>query len=337
MVSKKEIETINLILKNAKINLILANNNLSYAYNFEVSSSSKINQIINRIKNLEDKVALNIKWIDDVYYENQKVEEENGLLINRLVGNVESINNMVTNDTRKSSSAEIKDIIKTENEDSKVEMVSNSKSNIHEDSRGIFEAATTVLSLLISLLSEKSSLNNKSDNKSNTNNNSSSVANTGSTSSTGTSSSSNKWLELWKQRLNKALKDCSKIVNSFTSNVKKYIKHAATLAEARKLGYCKNKDGTYTDLNGKKIKVVGKIPEGLVYKNGKFYTLIAGEDVEVKQFNGKWKYADYKTVTKEKKYNTDLDIIEIMQFAPGEKSGEYIDIAGNKRYRIIRW
>lgn len=82
---------IDLLLKNAKINLILANNNLSYIYNNNIDIFYRINNIVNTIKRLEDSIELNIKWIDDESENIASVEKANEIILEKLISSIENV------------------------------------------------------------------------------------------------------------------------------------------------------------------------------------------------------------------------------------------------------
>ena len=94
MVGEKSFEKIKVILKNAKINLILANNNLSLSYNLQdINCCNGVIRTMNQIKVIEDKLEIDISHIENLYDDYLQAEKINEVLITSLTGKIESVIN----------------------------------------------------------------------------------------------------------------------------------------------------------------------------------------------------------------------------------------------------
>ena len=260
----KKFENIKLILKNAKINLILVSNNLSLfnSINKEYGSTNvnlgaKINKVINKVECLDSGINSDIDWIDKTLIEYDNVERENENIINDLSIRVDKLvilSNKNMND----------------NKDSNVLMGSKKKSKVDEDVGSLFGIVLGyALGVTVNTIANKYY-------KPAYDTTGASYA-TSYTSQTGNNSNNNPYAKFFK--------NITKIVNSFTSKVKKWVSCTKKGIEF--------KDGYAVDKKtGKVISICfeGELPDGIEVKDGVLVD-VTGAPVYQKE-DGNWYYVE---------------------------------------------
>lgn len=91
-VNKKKYENVNLILKNSKVNVLLAENNLNCLINNEYGFNNKVEKILETINNIEQLLESDIKWIENEYNYLEQIEIKNDMLMDKLISKTEQIN-----------------------------------------------------------------------------------------------------------------------------------------------------------------------------------------------------------------------------------------------------
>lgn len=89
---QKRIDEISLILKNSKINLLLASNNLNYFKNIQdFKVIEKMVSIIKKLDNIGYSIEQNFKWLEQTKLDYNEAEILNENLINKLLQDTEKI------------------------------------------------------------------------------------------------------------------------------------------------------------------------------------------------------------------------------------------------------
>lgn len=226
---EKNFEKIKLLLKNAKINLLLADNNLKYVKSSNLECNTKINNEMIKIRYLEDSVENYIIWITNENEEFNYVEMQNNALVQELINRTEKVSSKIEFEN-KTNDVNIENINLSINKTSNM----NSRSRIQSNKNvgGLILQAGLAFAT-----AAYTALTNKKSNNSNANYNYPTVhrhntrtyddyrRNYGTT--TSNQNSQNAWLK-------KLLNATTQIVENFSSKVTKYLektKNAKTLKE----------------------------------------------------------------------------------------------------------
>ena len=273
MVGEKSFEKIKVILKNAKINLILANNNLSLSYNLQdINCCNGVIRTMNQIKVIEDKLEIDISHIENLYDDYLQAEKINEVLITSLTGKIESVINTSSIVVENNNTELIRSIsTNTKNEFMTINKKKNLKNVVGrvptaDGGKKVTNNPFAQIWNRIVETSKKPVTTSKSP-----------TSKTGNTTNKSSTTSGwgmfNKWI--------------SNTVSSFTSKVDIFVKNVKKVSDqVKEKGYFEI-NGKYYDKNAKKINVIGQIPDDVHYEDGFFYEYTNGyRGYKIAQFPG---------------------------------------------------